>query len=218
MNKLIAPLALTASLFTVPALAGQVILGATGFDGTMNVNFTQTFPTISGVEIDTNAENSQLGGGLYGGYVWNVNSGFNINFEAFYDFMYLTVSQTTLTFDGEIFKPITYKVNGLGGLRVLPAFKVTNNTSLFLELGWAYFDQTFTDPNTPSTTISEWTSGFRYGAGVQTMLYQNISLRVFYSVVDELAQVKLSHPSDGNLTGQPNFTEFGVGIAYHFQV
>lgn len=216
MKKLLAPLGLAASLFALPACAGEILIGATGFNGTLVTDFTQKFATFGGftpTEFAVSAEDSQLGGGIYFGYVWNVNSGFNINIEGYYDFINVTVDQSVLSL-----QPLTHEINGIGGLRVLPAFKITNNTEIFIELGWAYISQTFTDPNPLKSSIKENTSGFRYGAGVDTMIYENISLRVFYSVIDQIAEQSLNHDEDGKLTAQPNFNEFGVGVAYHFQL
>lgn len=212
MKKFIAPLGLAAALFSVPSFAAEFIIGVDGFNGTLVTDFTQKGALLFN-PFAASAENSELGGGVYGGYVWNVNSGFNINFEGYYDFINVTVTQSVLAI-----KPLTYEVNGIGGLRVLPAFKITNNTELFLELGWAYLSQTFTDPNPVSASVKQWSSGFRYGAGVQTMIFENISLRVFYSVIDQLSEQTLTHDDDGNLTATPNFNEFGVGVAYHFQL
>jgi opacity protein-like surface antigen len=213
MKKLLAPLGLAASLFALPAFAGEIIIGVDGFNGSMNTNFTQKNDLIGFDPYAASAENFELGGGVYGGYVWNVNSGFNINFEANYDWINVTTTQSVNNI-----QPLTQEIKGLLGLRILPAFKITNNTELFLELGWAYVDLTFSDPNPVSVSMQEWVSGFRYGAGVQTMLFQNISLRVFYSVIDQLAETSMTHDVDGTVTATPNLNEFGIGVAYHFQL
>lgn len=213
MKQWIAPIGLAASLFTLPALAGEIIIGIDGFNGSLTSNFTQKNGEFGFDPFAASSENFQLGVGVYGGYIWNINSGFNMNFEGYYDWISVTVTQSVIDA-----KPLTQELQGLGGLRVLPAFKITNNTELFLELGWAYMNFTFSDPNPISVSQKQWISGFRYGAGVQTMLFQNISLRVFYSMIDQLAETSLTHDVDGTVTATPNFNEFGVGIAYHFQL
>lgn len=214
MKHWIASVGLAASLATLPVYGGELLIGITGFDGTMTSDYTQT---ILGSKFAYSAENSQLGVGAYLGYVWNVNSGFNINFEGYYDYVDFTVSQSIVTEIEANAQPLTQKISGLGGLRVMPAFKITNNTELYLELGWADVDLTLTDANS-NQSVSAWISGFRYGAGLQTKLYQNISLRAYYSVVDQMAKQTINSPLDGTISAQPTFTEFGVGVAYHFAV
>lgn len=211
MKNLLLPLGLAASLFSLPAAAGELILGATGFNANLVADMTQDLTSTASFAVS--GEESQFGGGLYFGYIWNVNSGFNIGFEGYYDFIDVTVSQSVL---GN--QPLEEKINGIGGLRALPGFKITNNTQIYLELGWAYVSQEFTNPNPVKSSLKENTSGFRYGAGLQTMIYDNISLRVYYSIIDELAEASLSDTGIGKLTSTPTLNEFGVGVAYHFKM
>jgi len=209
MNKFIAPLTLAASLFALPAFAGEFIIGATGFNGTLVTDFTSSY---NNVNVAVSAENSELGGGLYFGFIWNVNSGFNVGFEGYYDF--IDVKVTNWAASGE--QSLENKVQGLGGIRGLPSFKITNNTEIYLELGLAIVSDTFTDPNFGGSDKKN-IFAFRYGAGTQTMIYDNISLRVYYSVIDQMAQSNLSF-DNVTLTAQPSMNEFGVGVAYHFQL
>jgi opacity protein-like surface antigen len=209
MKKFIAPLALAASLFTLPSYAGELIIGATGFNGTLVTDFTNSFGSSN---IAVSAENSELGGGLYFGFIWNVNSGFNVGIEGYYDFIDVTVSNWA----GFSSQSLEDNVTGLGGIRMLPSFKITNNTEIYLELGLAIVMDTFTDPNSGLSEEKN-ISAFRYGAGTQTMIYDNISLRVYYSVIDQMAESSIS-TENYKLTAQPSMNEFGVGVAYHFQM
>ncbi len=209
MKKFIAPLALASALFTLPAAAGEIIIGATGFNGTLVTDFTNTFGSSN---IAVSAENSELGGGLYFGFIWNVNSGFNVGIEGYYDWIDVSVNNWANA-GGQSLED---KVQGLGGVRALPSFKITNNTEIYLELGLAIVSDTFSDPNTGLSEKKN-ISAFRYGAGTQTMIYDNISLRVYYSVIDQMAESSLTNP-DYKLTAQPSMNEFGVGVAYHFQM
>lgn len=208
MKQLLAPLTLAASLFTLPAFAGELIIGGTGFNGSLGSDFTQTGASTN---IAVSAENSELGGGIYFGYVWNVNKGFNVGLEGFYDFIDVSVSNSV-----SLPQPLEDKVEGLGGLRMLPGFKITNNTEIYLEIGMAFVSETFKDPNSGSSEKAT-SIAFRYGAGTQTMIYDNISLRVYYSVIDQLPEATIS-AEDYGVTAQPSMNEFGVGVAYHFQI
>lgn len=210
MKKTLASLGLASFVLAQSAYAGEIIIGIDGFNATVNADFTQSLP---GFDFAGSAQNSQFGGGVYLGYIWNVNSGFNINLEGYFDYFNQTVSQSIFAD-----MPLTEKIGNIGGLRALPAFKITNNTEIYIELGWAYLPVTFSDPNVGGSSIKQNTSAFRYGAGVQTMLYDNISLRIFYTIIDELQTLTLTNPTYGKLSAQPNLNEFGVGVAYHFQL
>jgi opacity protein-like surface antigen len=214
MKKTLAPLTLAAFMLAQSAQAGEIILGIDGFNATVNTNFTETVAAPA-TNFAASGQNSQFGGGVYLGYVWNVNSGFNINLEGYFDYFNQTVTESLLAP-----LPLTEKIGNIWGLRALPAFKITNNTEIYIELGWAYLPVTFTDPNIGGSSIKQNTSAFRYGAGVQTMLYDNISLRIFYTIIDEMQTLTLTNtnPAYGKFTAQPNLSEFGVGVAYHFQL
>lgn len=212
MNKFIGLLCLALSLFTLPAAAGEIVLGATGFNATLTSEFTQDVAGTTSKAAAT-GETSQFGGGLYFGYIWNVNSGFDIAVEGFYDFLDVT-SKASLFTD----QPLKQEVNAIYGLRAMPGFKITNNTKIYIELGWAMVGQKLIDDNLPKSSSKDTSSGFRYGAGLQTMIYDNISLRLFYSMIDQLSSSKVDNVDYGKFEATPTVSEFGVGIAYHFKL
>lgn len=209
MKKLFPPMILLTSM---AASAGELIIGIDGFNASLTTEYTQDVAGTTDKAADT-GESSEFGGGLYGGYVWNVNSGFDIGFEAYYDWINVTTSVSLVTD-----QLLDEKITGIVGLRALPGFKITNNTKIFIEIGWALVFQELTDNNPPTSTVKANTNGFRWGAGLQTMIYDNVSLRAYYSVIDELSSVSIDNPTFGNFTATPTITEFGVGLAYHFRM
>lgn len=204
--------------FILPAAAHEITFAVGGLSSTLNSEQKYT-DSVSQADIHSAGTHTSLGGEAALGYVWNVNSGFDIGFEMFYDFV--NDLQVYASYDA------LDTVNNVWGGRVMPAFRITNNTKIFIDLGYALIDQTLdiskvnpsgTVPGFSSTSVkSNNKGGFQYGAGVETMIYNTIGIRLAYTV-QQTAELKLSS-DDGTQSFKttPTVYDFFFGGTYHFQ-
>ena len=206
--------------FVVQASAHEITIAAGGLGSTLNVqqSFIDTTP-MTGIDIGSSGTDNGLGGEASVAYVWNVNSGFDIGFEFFYDF---TGSLSVTAPTGEV-----TTLNNIWGVRGLPAFRITNNTKIYIDLGYAIIDQTIDvssidngagPPGFTTTSLqSKNAGGFQYGAGVETMIYNTIGIRLAYTA-QQAAELSLAS-DDGveTFNSTPTVYQFFFGASYHFQ-
>ncbi len=218
MKKLSSTVLLGAA-FAIPATAHELTVSLGLLSAGLDSNFQQ-YTSASTGEERYSANNTELGGEAAFGYVWTINSGFDMAFELFYDFTSNTAEQTTTT-NGNV----SNTVSDTYGIRVLPGFYVTSNTKIFLDIGWANMNQdldiskVITRTGFSEDKKSESSSAYRYGAGVQTMIYDNFSLRASYVVTDGASKVSLT--SDDGLysySATPTIQTFAVDLSYHFHI
>lgn len=215
--KHISVVALLGASLSMPALAHEFTLGGGLASDKLDTEFKHT--TTAAAKIFSSASDTELGGEAFIGYVWQINSGFDMAFEFFYDFMDVTTKEANGT-SGH------YKnnINNIMGVRALPGFRITNNTKLFLDLGYVNLENEIDIKDAgasgfTSTTKSTNVSGYRYGAGVQTKIYDNISLRVGYSVMDGFSAVKVSNTAGTeSFSATPTLHVFNASVAWHFTV
>ncbi len=110
-------------------------------------------------------------------------------------------------------------VYGSWGLALLPGIKLNNDSLVYLRLGynWARIktNSTFTSVSpafSAAGSTSNWSGGFAYGLGIETLLYQNWSMRTEYS-----------HTSNNNFSTNAGSTSYNpsnnqvmLGFLYHF--
>lgn len=206
---------LLSSIVALPALAHDITLSGALLSSNLSSDYEHK--TTTGNNYDT-ASDTALGGELALGYLWKINSGFGLEFDFYYDFLGLETKQASGTAAGGY---VSHTIDNMMGLRVLPLLNITQNTKIYLDLGFAYFDQTLDAKKSGDVTAlrstSENTYGFRYGAGISTMLYDNISLNVGYAVIDGGSSIKVKNTDDTiAYSATPTIQYFGTAITWHF--
>jgi opacity protein-like surface antigen len=115
-------------------------------------------------------------------------------------------------------------VYGSWGLAVLPGIKLNNDSLLYARLGydWARikgngnFAATIGGvPVSASGSNNQWTGGFTYGLGIETLLYQNWSMRTEVSHTG-YNSFNNNLPAVGTVSVNPSDTQVMVGFIYHF--
>lgn len=203
------------SVLVTPVFAHDITLSGALLSSTLSTEFERKTTTAS--SYDT-ASDTALGGELALGYLWRINSGFGLEFDFYYDFLGLETQQAAASPAGGY---VTNTIDGMWGLRVLPMLNITQNTKIYLDFGFAYFSQTLGAKKSGDTLAikdgTENTAGFRYGAGISTMLYDNISLNVGYAVIDGSSSVSAKNTNDTvSYSATPTIQYFGTSITWHF--
>jgi len=168
-----------------------------------------------GAGLTGNLDVSSTGfvGGLYAGYGMYLNNWGYVGGEFFGSGTtanhHLGLSLGAARYDNDL------QQYGNWGVSFVPGVKFSESTLVYARLGWsqARFKSTelavFAGNVEGSTNIS-WRSGFNYGLGVETAVYQNISLRG-----------EVNHTSYSNFTNglgtkySPYETQVMLGISYH---
>lgn len=205
---------LAASLgFTAHAHEFAITLG--GISSTLNSEQNYVFvPQTSDQGSHSSGTHTVLGGEAAVAYIWNVNNGFDIGFEFYYDFV------GGLTVEGS--EHLINTVNLMYGGRVLPGFKITNNTKVYVDLGYNLMDTTMDVSNGHTRGYVDTTKdfnnegAFQYGAGVETMMYKNLGLRLAYTVQQNSEMKFESDDSARYYTATPTVYNFFFGLSYHF--
>lgn len=215
--KYLSAATLLGAAFSLPATAHEV----TGSLGILSTKLDSQFEQ-SGSSTNKsyfNGSESDLEGEIALGYVWTINRGFDMAFELFYDFGGPEVKQTTGFGAGHA----THSIDSIWGFRVLPGFYVTTNTKVFLDIGYASIDNELSIKNQGGTggfskkSKSTDSAAYRYGAGVQTMIYDNFSLRMSYVVMDGASSVKVTNDAGTeSLSVEPTVYNFAANLTYHF--
>lgn len=208
--------------FIMSASAHEITFAIGGLSSTLNSQ-QQYIDTTPGTGIDSrdSGSNTILGGEAALAYVWNVNSGFDIGFEFFY-------SYTGNNLDVYASSGALNTVNNVWGFRGLPGFHITNNTKIYVNLGYAIVDQKLdisgVDPSghvpgfsSTSATSGSFDGGFQYGAGIETMIYNTIGIRLAYTAEESSALTLKSDNGAQKFEATPTVYSFFFGATYHFQ-
>ncbi|MDR3491697.1 MAG: outer membrane beta-barrel protein [Gammaproteobacteria bacterium] len=113
-------------------------------------------------------------------------------------------------------------VNGSWGVSVLPGLKVNDSTLAYIRLGYnqANFSgksySTLTTPgvapiNNSSSGNSGWEGGFNFGLGMETAIYQNVSVRGEFTHTNYS-----SFTNNYRTTFSPADNQYMLGLIYHF--
>ena len=156
-----------------------------------------------GVELGTGSLDANFGlplqtgtsGGLFVGYNHALNSDVVIGGELSYGF----------DADHQIAPGVDFTIEGPTELRARLGY-VTGNTMIYAALGYTWADYTQT-----GVPFSDSFEGMSYGLGLETLLTENISLRLDYT--------RTSYEPGGTI--YPTIFDFdsdvvSLGIAYHF--
>jgi hypothetical protein len=217
-------MALGAALAT-PALAHEISFGVGALSLTMfsTITFTDTThpgPTPSFVWETTGTD---IAGEAYIGYAYNINKGFDIAAEFFYDFSGPKIDQYVDT--------QSYIINNSSstyGIRVLPGFNITPSARLFVDVGYTFMQTTvdvthlsnasdFVNTTTTATTNKRH-GAINYGAGMEMMFYKSVGLRASYTVTPASSNSATKTSHDGTLSYQakPSFYAFYLGGIFRF--
>lgn len=214
--------ALLLSTFALSASAHEISLGAGALSTTMFSRFSYADDT--NYQAKTDASTTAISGEVYFGYAYNINKGFDIGAEIFYDLGGPEAEQSVGT-PGYVKNSLSNTI----GIRVLPGFNITPSTRVYAGIGYAYMDteinikDTLTDLTFDKKTASKKGGSIFYTAGLETMFYTNIGMRVGYTVIDAAsAQATISSTntySNGaheKYKAKPAFNEFYLGGIFRF--
>jgi hypothetical protein len=217
------------STLMLPAAAHELSFGAGALSINMFNQLTFTDTKLAGptptIVFDSNA--NTVTGEIYVGYAYNVNRGFDIAAEVFYDFNSPKLQQYVAD---QSFIQVDY-TNQIG-VRVLPGFNITPSTRFFIDVAYLFLEgqlQTSKLLNasdfvntTTTTTTNKWSGAIQYGAGFETMIYESFGLRASYTVTPTINS-NASHGTsvtskDGTLTysTKPTFYAFYLGGIFRF--
>lgn len=110
-------------------------------------------------------------------------------------------------------------VHATYGISLLPGVRLNNTSLFYVRLGYLRTDfsnnQSGTIPSTGATyssSNSEWKNGFNYGLGIETLVYDNVSVRGEYTYT----QYGSSFGSNSITSYKPSNNQFVLGVLYHF--
>jgi hypothetical protein len=210
-------LVLLSSTLTLPAFAHEISMGAGALNSTVFAQLTRT-DNDTLVDTEYSATATAVTGEFYVGYAYNVNKGFDIGFEIFYDLEGPEVLQNT----GDDYY-LTYSVKNAIGIRMVPGFNITPSTRVIAEVGYLYMkteldvenivDYAFTN-NTESKDVGV----IVYGVGMETMLYSQFGLRASYVVAPTMGSDLSITSADTELTytASPAMGYFYLGGIFRF--
>jgi hypothetical protein len=177
------------TFIALPTFAHEFSFGVGALSTTMfsQISYvdTATFGTTNN-DIEWSANGSQITGEFYVGYAYNINKGFDIGVEIWYDLDGPEVEQFVV-------EPryIKHSMQNAIGVRVVPGFNITPSTRIIGEVGYMYTQMELSVVDLDPTLASQFSSssttknkGFiTYGVGLETMVYQNFGFRASYNVL-----------------------------------
>jgi len=109
-------------------------------------------------------------------------------------------------------------VDGSWGVSVLPGLKVNDSTLAYVRLGYNQAKLKASETLTVGTLApfngsrSKWQGGFNYGVGMESAVYQNVSLRGEFSHTNYSS---FTNSATGTKVS-PSDNQYMVGLIYHF--
>jgi outer membrane immunogenic protein len=156
-------------------------------------------------------------GGLFAGYGQYFSDYYYLGGEVLGNY---SGASTSWTANDGLGDSVTSKFNAYGtwGLAALPGLKLNNESLLYLRLGWNWTrlkaSASASGPNVGSASASQsnWSNGFVYGLGLESLITGNWSVRTEYT------HTNLSSFSSSNLSTSfnPSNNQFMLGLVYHF--
>lgn len=174
------------------SLNGNPSVAATGWVGGLFLGYGQYLTDLF-----------YLGGEIYGNYSGAEESHNN------------SVSVTpTAAVAGSAAVNTKIEARGSGGINLIPGIKL-NDTSLgYVKLGWNWTSlkatQTLSGTVGGSDSQTHTSNGFGFGVGIETLVWDNWSVRTEYD------HVYLNSFSTNYTSFDPSDNQFTVGILYHF--
>lgn len=216
------------SALTFPALAHEFSFGAGALNMSTFALLDYTDTTLGGASPNFQWDDfaNTITGEVYGGYAYNVNKGFDIGLEVFYDFKGPTINQYNGTNSY-----VSFATSNIIGVRLVPGFNITKSSRVFFDVGYLWIESTvnttqlsdaadFTSSNSTNTIKRQ--GAIQYGAGFETMFYSNFGLRAMYSVTPSFNPNANNGTSvtstDGTQTYsiKPTYTAFYLGGILRF--
>lgn len=152
---------------------------------------------------------------LIGGYGRYVDEPLYIGFEAFYNHSHANTSQNIASYQGiEGVYHLKSLMTGTYGISLLPGIKLSDSTLFYVKTGYARItSKTFESSDTLAlnNVHSHEVNAIQYGAGLETAIYQNWSIRGEYV---HLNGQRFTTPVGTQITYSDN--QFMLGILYHF--
>lgn len=190
---------------------------------TYNVTATNATTTVNASGSDTmNA--TGWAGGLFAGYGQYFQDAYYLAGEILVNTSGASQSNNA-TFTTTSATPVAsrtfnnkFSVNTSWGVRLLPGIKLNNSTLLYIPLGYmsaslkgtSSFTNTDATSATVSTSKSQYQGAFVYGVGMETVVYENFSLRGEYN------HTNYNSFSTGGVKFSPSDNQVMLGLLYHF--
>jgi opacity protein-like surface antigen len=187
-----------------------------------NINATVGILTHTGNPVDNS---TGFVGGLFAGYGQYFSNLYYLGAEIFVNGSGASQSfstYTTVTGVGTGAYGSKFSVNTSYGIALLPGVKLNDSTLLYIRLGWNNADLKGTESvTTPgggysSVSNSNWESGFNYGLGLESVLYQNWSLRGEYSHTSYNSFKTYLNATSAGTKYNPSDNQVMLGLIYHF--
>lgn len=209
------------SMLAMTAMAQEISVGAGALSTTMASKFSY-YNDVRTTQV--NGQQQALTGEIYAGYAYNVNKGFDLGAEFFYDLGGPEIEQNVVT-PGYV----KNAQKSTMGIRILPGFNITPSTRVFLGVGYAWLSTTINIADTvpvktfTSTSATKKGTSLLYMAGLETMIYTSLGIRVSYSVLqasNAIASISSSTTyADGaheKYKAKPTMGEFFLGGVFRF--
>jgi opacity protein-like surface antigen len=178
--------------------------------------------TSSGSSTNVVASNG-WGGGAFAGYGMYFNNLYYLAGEIFVDGSSASqaISSTSTAIGaGGVTNNANFKASASAswGVSVLPGLKLNDSSLGYIRLGYEgarlrgqQFGSTTSAGGLSSYgSSSKWLSGFNYGVGLETAVYQNVSVR------GEFNHTGYGSTSAGGASFSPTDNQYTLGLIYHF--
>lgn len=207
------PMAMAAAPVATKSLHDGFYVGLAGGYDSYRVRRSTSLP---GGTFTENPVTNPAGwvGGLFAGYGQSFQNLYYLGGELFVNDSNASAGSTATSVVG------TYKskfeVNTSYGLALLPGLKVNDSSLFYLRVGynWANLKgkeiATIAGVSTAASK-SNTQGGFNYGLGIETAIYENLSLRGEFTHTDYS-----SFTSALGTKWSPSDNQFMLGLAYHF--
>jgi opacity protein-like surface antigen len=225
------PILLLSSITLAASAAGpsqEISVGAGALSTTMFNRFTYyndptLLPAFPHTQVTANS--TSISGEFYFGYAYNINKGFDIGVEIFYD-MGGPEIETMVVTPGYVKNALSNTI----GLRVLPGFNITPSTRVYAGVGYGYMETSISVQDTETVLFFQTLSATKkggalfYTAGLETMIYTSLGIRAGYSVMNAsqaIASVSSMNPYPGTAVyekykAKPSFSTFYLGGILRF--
>lgn len=210
------------------ASAHEFSFGAGALNSTMfsqiSLTDTATYGT-SNNDIQWSATGTTITGEFYAGYAYNINKGFDIGAEIFYQLDGPEVEQYVL--DPRYIK---HSLKNALGIRIVPGFNITPSTRVIAEVGYLFMQTEISvidlvnASDFTATSATSDTGMIVYGVGLETMIYESFGFRASYNVAPRMGTVDSTNNAasistkDGTVTydASPTFGMFYLGGIFRF--
>lgn len=163
--------------------------------------------TIDGVVISSNPVTNPTGwvGGLFAGYGQYMDN-FYLAGEIFTTDTGAQTSHNVNTYNSKITANWGY------GLSLLPGYRLNNTSLFYVRLGYNWIRLKAQESTSlVATSTTNTSNGFNYGVGIETLVYENWSVRGEYTHTNYS-----SFTTAMGTSVSPSDNQFLLGVLYHF--